>query len=325
MFRKISAIVIPTLIAAGIIIYMLLSVWDELLIALEHVVPVYLIPAVFVCFLAWILRGVRYKGILDSLGVKTSLAIATACIFVSQTANLIVPARLGDIVRVFILKHEYDTPISTGISSLVVERLFDIVMVALLGLITLPFIFNVPQWFFMLIVVPLGAGAAFLLVLVLIGKVKSENRYIQLILTMLGEIRRASLNIRSLFKFSVLSIIIWFLDIGVCFFVVMMFGQQIAVPVIILAIVIGNLVKAVPLTPGGVGTYELALALTLQLAGVEPALAFLIAVTDHLIKNLATLAGGIISIYYFGGWVISIIKSAFNKELAAGEEGNAGR
>jgi glycosyltransferase AglD len=325
MYRKVSAIVIPSLIAAGIIIYMLLSVWDQLLVALKHIVPVFLIPAVIVCFLAWILRGARYKVILESLQVMTSLAIATACIFVSQTANLIVPARLGDLVRVFILKHEYDTPISTGISSLVVERLFDIVMVALLGLITLPFVLNVPQWFFLVIVVPLGAGAAFLLVLIVIGKIRSKNRYIQLILTMLEEIRNASLNIRSLFQFSLLSIVIWLLDIGVCFFVVLMFGQDISLPVIILAIVIGNLVKAVPLTPGGVGTYELAVALTFQLSGVEPALAFLIAVTDHLIKNLATIAGGIISIYYFGDWVISIIKSAFNKELSAEEEGNARR
>ena len=67
------------------------------------------------------------------------------------------------------------------------------------------------------------------------------------------------------------------------------------------------------------------MALVLQLAGVEPALAFLIAVTDHLIKNLVTLIGGVISIYYLGDWVISTIKSAFNKELGKGLEDNAGR
>ena len=39
-----------------------------------------------------------------------------------------------------------------------------------------------------------------------------------------------------------------------------MFEQHIPFAVIVLAIVIGNLVKAVPITPGGMGTYELALA-----------------------------------------------------------------
>ena len=79
MFKKVSAIVIPTLIAAGIIIYMLLSVWDELKIALLHVVPLYIVPAVLVCLLAWILRGARYQGILKSLAVPAGLAISIAC------------------------------------------------------------------------------------------------------------------------------------------------------------------------------------------------------------------------------------------------------
>jgi len=325
MFRKISAIVIPTLIAAGIIIYMLFSVWDELLIALRHVVPLYIVPAVLVCLLAWILRGARYMGILRSLQVKAGMLVSTACIFVSQTANLVVPARLGDLVRIFILKHEYDTSVSTGISSLVVERLFDIIMVALLGVLMLPFVLNVPQWFYIVIVAPLIIGAVFMAILVALGRVKSENKYIRLILNMLDEVRKASLSTRSLLQFSIISVVIWLLDIAVCIFVVFMFGQSIGLPVVILAIVIGNLVKAVPLTPGGVGTYELAVALVLQLSGVEPALAFLIAVTDHLIKNLVTLIGGVISIYYLGDWVLSTIKSAFNKELGDGVDGNSRR
>lgn len=315
MWKKLSAIIIPTIIAAGIIAYMLLSVWDQLLVALQHFVPIYLVPAILVCFLAWVLRGVRYKGILETLEVKAGLAVATACIFISQTANIIVPARLGDLVRIFILNHEYDTPMSTGISSLVVERVFDIVMVALLGVITIPFVVNVPQWLILVVVVPLGIIAALLLVLIAFGKIRTENRYVLLLLTMLEEIRKASLNVRSLIQFSFVSMIIWLIDITVCIFVVLMFGQQVILPVVILAIVVGNLVKAVPVTPGGIGTYEAAVGITFQLSGMEPALAYIIAVTDHLIKNLATAAGGVISIYYFGDWVISIMKSAFHKEL----------
>ena len=41
MFRKISAILIPCLIAIGILAYMLYMVWDDLLISLRHIVPAY--------------------------------------------------------------------------------------------------------------------------------------------------------------------------------------------------------------------------------------------------------------------------------------------
>jgi hypothetical protein len=315
MFRKISAILVSTLLAAGIILFMLFRVKDDLAVALEHIVWGYLALAAAVCLLAWLLRGLRYKIILSGIGIQCSFLFSTGCIFISQTANLIVPARLGDLVRVFILKHEYGAGISQGISSIVVERVFDIVMVALLGAVSLFFVFDVPGWFYWLIIVPLVLGAGFFIFLSISGKFVSEHRYIRILLTMLDQIRQVSLSAKSVFALSTSSIVIWLLDVVVCLFVAMMFGVSIPFAVVMLAIVVGNLVKAVPLTPGGVGTYELAVALTFTAAGVDPAVATLIAVIDHLLKNLVTLGGGVISIYFFGDWVLDTIKSAFKKEL----------
>ena len=318
MYRKISAIVIPTLFAVAIIAWMLYNVWGDLLDALQHIVPAYLAVAVLICLLAWILRGWRYHTILLSLGYRVGVIASTACIFVSQTVNLIVPARLGDFVRVFILKHEYNTTYSEGVSSLVVERVFDIFTVALLGAVSVLFVLNAPSWFYTIIVLPLAAGIIFFIFLIFIGKFSTQNKYIAILLTMLHEIRRASLSLKSIVLLGGSSLLIWLLDILVCFAVVLMFGQQIPFAVIVLAIVIGNLVKAIPLTPGGIGTYEFALAATFLLAGVAPTIATLIAIIDHLIKNLVTLAGGIVSVYYFGDWVIPSIRETLNKKLNGG-------
>lgn len=320
MYRKISTIVIPTLIAAGILGYMLYSIRGDLLLAFQHIMPLYLVVAVIICLCAWWLRGWRYHSILSSLSYPVGVTVSTACIFVSQTVNLIVPARLGDFVRVFILKHEFDTTYSEGVSSIVVERVFDIFTVAILGALSLLFVLNTPSWFTTLIVVPLAAGLLFFASLLVIGKFSSENKYILIILTMLHEIKQASLSIRSIAVLGTSSIIIWLLDILVCNAVVSMFELQIPFAMVVLAVVIGNLVKAVPLTPGGMGTYEAALAITFGLAGGVPAAsAILIAVIDHLIKNLVTLAGGIVSIYYFGDWVMPSIKTALNSKLEGGE------
>ena len=94
-----------------------------------------------------------------------------------------------------------------------------------------------------------------------------------------------------------------------------MFNTNIPFFVIVIAIVIGNLVKAVPITPGGVGTYELAVALTLEVSGTPAAIATLIAVIDHLVKNLVTLIGGVISLYVFGDWAVSLMKRAFSRGI----------
>ena len=320
MYRKISAIVIPTLIAAGILGYMLYSVRDQILVALQHLIPGYLVAAIVICLCAWWLRGWRYCSILKSLNYSVSVTVSTACIFVSQTVNLVIPARLGDFVRVFILKHEFGTTYSEGISSLVVERVFDIVTVALLGAVSLLFVLNARSEFYIIIILPIIAGAIFFIFLLFIGKFSSENKYIAIILNMLHEIKRASLSIRSISILGTSSIIIWFLDILVCCAVVLMFGEQIPIAIIVLAIVIGNLVKAIPFTPGGMGAYEASLAATFSLAGgVSTPVAILIGVIDHLIKNLVTLAGGVVSIYYFGDWVIPSIKTALNSKLAGGD------
>ena len=319
MWRKVSAILIPTLIAFGILAYMLWRVWDDLMVTIAHIHPLYLVFAVLICTLAWIMRGWRYRAILCGLTVRLGLALSTACILLSQTANLIVPARLGDLIRIFILKHESLATYSQGVSSLIVERIFDVVTIALLGLLALPFVIGTPEWFLPLIAIPIVGGAAFAIFLFLMGNRHSGNKYLGIVYGMLAEIRAASLSMRALLVLGMSSLGIWLVDILVCIVVVMMFGESIPIMVIVLAVVIGNLVKAIPITPGGVGTYEFALAITFELAGMAPATATVIAVIDHLVKNLVTLLGGIVSLYYFGDWSVALVKRSFREGLSREE------
>ncbi|MDG6257831.1 MAG: lysylphosphatidylglycerol synthase transmembrane domain-containing protein [Methanomicrobiaceae archaeon] len=315
MWKKVSAVVIPTIIAAAILAFMLARVWGDLLVALENARFVFLAAAVAFCTAAWVIRGWRYRYILQGLEVTVGTWFSTACIFVSQTANLIVPARLGDLVRMVILRHEKQTTYSRGLSSLVVERIFDITMVAVLGLLALPALLNVPDWFVTIIVVPLVGGAVLVGFLLYSGNLSSRNRYFAMLIDLFDEIRQASLHPRAFLVLGVSSIVIWLVDVAVCYVVALMFSETIPFMVVVLAIVIGNLVKAVPITPGGVGTYEISVALTFELAGVSPVSATLIAVTDHLIKNLVTLAGGVASIYLFGGWALALFEGVLRRSI----------
>lgn len=319
MIKKAAAIVLPTILAVGIIAYMLYRVWDDLLIAVQNAVWSYLLLAIVICVGAWFLRGFRYRSILTSLSVSVTVWLSTACIYLSQTANLIVPARLGDLIRLFILKHEADATYTSGLSSLVVERFFDIVTIALLGAVTLPFVLNVPDWFITVIYVALGLCGIFVVVLFSVGRLQSENKYLKMGIELLNQVKAASLSAQGIFSLSALSIVIWLTDVVICYVVALMFGASIPFVVVTLAIVIGNLVKAVPVTPGGVGTYEIAVALTLSLAGVDPAVATLIAVIDHLVKNGVTVAGGVVSIYVFGDWAVSLMRRAFSHSLDVSE------
>ena len=310
---------IPTVIAVAIIAYMLVPIWSDLLTALETAIPAFFVAAVAVCVVAWALRGWRYKLILNGLGIRPTLGFSMACIFVSQTANLVIPARLGDVVRVFLLKHQYETTYSQGISSIAVERIYDILTVALLGLVSIPFFLDFPHEYLALIVVPLVLGAVFFVVLLFVGRIRSENRVVSFILQMLDEIRTVSLSLRSMLLLGGVSIVIWLVDIAVCIFVVLMFQAPLNIASVVLAIVVGNLVKAVPITPGGLGTYEFTVAAILQRGGVPHVAATLIAFIDHLIKNMVTVIGGVVSVYVFGDWMFDVLKGVFTRKVVKGE------
>lgn len=312
MDRRVSVLVVSAGLAAGIIAFMLLRVWGNLLLAIEHWNPLFLIPAIAFSTAGWWMRGARYRSILGSLEIRAGLEFSTACVLISQTANLIIPARLGDLVRIFILKHENLSGYPTGVSSLVIERFFDILTVAILGLVALPFVLGVPPWVYPVIVLPLGICGAFVILLLALGKVQAENRFLAIAFSMIHEMRRASLTPGSILGLSGLSVAIWATDVLTTLSVAAMFQAGISLPVVLLAVVVGNLFKAVPLTPGGIGTYEAAVAVILVLSGTGQATATLIAVSDHLVKNIITAAGGALSIRLLGTWVVDAIRDAFH-------------
>lgn len=333
MWKKVSAVVIPTVIAAALLGYMLFRVWDELQGNLENIleslVPTWLIAAVGICVLAWFLRGFRYKYIVKRLGTEIGVIFSTASIYVSQTANLIIPARLGDFVRMFILKHEKGMPYTKGFTSLIAERVYDILVLAVLGLCSLPVLISlIPKeyaWFIWLIIFVLIAGIAGIVILLLARWMHAKNRILQKILEIFAQFRQVSSTPASLGILSGTSAVIWMMDVLTCYLVCMMLSVEVPFMLVLLAIVIGNLIKAVPITPGGIGTYEAALAVVFEMGGVVPFTAFLIAVIDHLIKNLVTLAGGLISLYYFGGWSVTLMKKLFKGSTEQLKEENGSR
>lgn len=320
MWKKVCAVAIPVIIALGILAGMLISVREDISTAISSVIPSWpllAVAAAAICICAWFLRGLRYKLILKRLDTDVSVPFSTACIYVSQTANIIVPARLGDFVRMFILKHEKETPYTAGFTSFAAERVYDIIIIAVLGLISLPFLIPLipPEysWFSYLIYGVLIAGFAGIAFLVIIRNAQTKNKILTKVLEIFAQFRTVSSSLAAFITLTISSAVIWILDIIICYLVALMFGCSVNFLLVLLAVVIGNLIKAVPITPGGIGTYELALAVILGIGGIPAASATLIAVIDHLIKNLVTIFGGIISLIVFGEWSLALMKRLFKE------------
>ena len=93
----------------------------------------WLIPGVGVYFIALWVRSWRWHYLLRPLK-----AIPTRKMFPIVTMgyafNNIFPARAGEVLRAVVLKHEEDVPISASLATIIIERVFD-------GIVMLAFVF----------------------------------------------------------------------------------------------------------------------------------------------------------------------------------------
>ena len=87
------------------------------------------VAAAVVYAVSWPLRGLRYRDILAELGYRERLGFLTGAVFVSQTGNLVFPARAGDAVRAYVVKTRRSIPYPTGGASLAAERVFDLLTI----------------------------------------------------------------------------------------------------------------------------------------------------------------------------------------------------
>ncbi|NHN42424.1 flippase-like domain-containing protein [Halorubellus sp. JP-L1] len=95
--------------------------------------PALVAASAVVYLLSWPLRGVRYRDILSEIGYDSDVGFLTGAIFISQTGNLVFPARAGDAVRAYVVKARRGIPYPSGFASLAVERVFDLLTITMLA------------------------------------------------------------------------------------------------------------------------------------------------------------------------------------------------
>ena len=107
--------------------------FGTVLARMEGADPTLVGAAALVYLCSWPLRGARYRDILKELGFTERIDFLTGAIFISQTGNLVFPARAGDAVRAYVVKTRRLVPYPTGFASLAIERVFDLLTITVLA------------------------------------------------------------------------------------------------------------------------------------------------------------------------------------------------
>ena len=92
------------------------------------------------------------------------------------------------------------------------------------------------------------------------------------------------------------SILIWSADGITIHLIFKGLNQEVSMPIVFMGLVIGNIVKSFPTTPGGIGLFEGSMALLFISFGINQNTAIVTSTLDHFIKNTTTLVFGIPSL-----------------------------
>jgi glycosyltransferase 2 family protein len=97
----------------------------DLLAAIKSINAWYLIPIGIVGFLSHFFRAIRWRYLLETVGMKPSLANTTLAVLIGYITNLALP-RAGEVAKCTVLAKYEKIPAHKMIGTIVAERAFDI-------------------------------------------------------------------------------------------------------------------------------------------------------------------------------------------------------
>lgn len=279
--------------------------WGEVVRRIGEANPGLLALAFLAYYATFPVRGFRWRYVLARSGMKVPFRDATEILFLSWFVNCVVPAKLGDVYRAYLLRGNYGASISRTVGTVFVERVADIIVIAALALSAGFWSFRgrsrpeIDAIFLVGFVLSIG------LVLMLVGLRLFGGRIERLLPARIGALwvrfqegSTGALTARSVPVILGLTVLVWLLEGARLYFVIRALdlpGVGIGISASVFVALAAALLTAVPFTPAGVGIVELGIIGVLGLYGIvqEPAAA--VALVDRTLTIITVIIlGGIL-------------------------------
>jgi hypothetical protein len=270
--------------------------------------PALVLAAFLIFYAGFPLRGLRWATLLRGTGQHVSTRDSTEIIFLSWLVNCVVPAKLGDVYRAYLLKINSTASLSRTFGTVFIERVLDLFAIAILGLAAGYWSFRSGLPPAIQIVFGIGVvvvvGLAFALF-----TMRNFGRQIIVALPLPHQVLElydrfeegvfGALVARHLPKLGLLTGVIWMTEALRLFLVVQALGfadVSLGLSGAVFVALIGSLLTAVPLSPAGLGIVEAGVVGVLHVAyGVPLPEATAIAFLDRVISVFSIIALGSIA------------------------------
>lgn len=307
--KKNSGLWISIILSAFFLLLIIYNVdFHKIKEALRTANYLYLPLGVTLSLLTNILRSYRWKYVLKPIR-KINILNLFSGVAIGYMANNILPARLGEFVRAYIMGKKESMSKSLTLATIVIERIFD-GLTLLFFLVLISLFFSFPLWtkragfvatvFFL----TLSAFLFLLMVKKSIG-VQLVERGVGLFSTRIAmranylldsflsglAIVNHKKDILMVFLFSVL---VWLVEATTYYVISLSFGISLPLYVPIFTVVIVNLGIMIPSAPGYVGTFEFFCISALAPFSVEKSVALSFAIVLHTVLFIPITAVGMI-------------------------------
>jgi len=267
-----------------------------------------LLAAFLVFYAGFPLRGLRWALLVRGSGFRLGVRDATEILFISWLVNCLVPAKLGDLYRAWLLKINSTVSLSRTFGTVFIERVLDLFAISILGLAAGYWSFRTGLPPTIQVVFAIGVGVVVLLGAGLLT-MRNFGRRILIRLPLPQRVHEyydkfedgvfGAIGVRGLPPLVILTGAIWATEALRLWIVV----QALSFPDVSLGLsgavfvaLIGSLLTAVPLSPAGLGFVELGVVGVLTAAyGVPLTEATTIALVDRTISVFSIIVFGSIA------------------------------
>jgi uncharacterized protein (TIRG00374 family) len=268
----------------------------------------FLLLAFVVYYLTFPIRALRWRYILAKVGTRVGLKDATEILFLSWFVNCLVPAKLGDLYRAYLLKGNYGASASRTVGTIFIERIADIIVIVGLALAAGYWSFRGRERPEVDLVFLIGFVAALALIGFVVALRFWGSRVARFLPARFAELwerfhegSTGALTLRTLPAIGVMTVAIWLLEGARLYFVIRALDLPdvgIGISSSVFVALVAALLTAMPLTPAGIGFVEAGIAGVLLIYGVQQDPAAAVALTDRGISILTViLIGGIFYLF----------------------------
>jgi len=310
--RTIVSIVVPLLLLVLIAFFLGEFDFGRLLSTILTANPFVLGAALLVYYLGFPLRGYRWQILLRSASTPIRLRDSTEIIFLSWLVNCLVPAKLGDVYRAYLLRLNFLVSLSRTFGTVFIERIFDLFAIAILGLAAGFWSFRSGLPTEVQIVFAIGLGVVVLLAVGLYT-VRNFGRRTLIRLPLPAKEKLLefydrfeegvfAVNPRQIPFLALLTVLIWSTEAIRLYLVIEALGFSdvfLGISGAFFVALAASLLTAIPFTPAGLGIVELGVVGILTVIyGVESTDAAAITVVDRSISVLSIIVlGGITYVF----------------------------